>query len=294
MALGLVALMATAPAAARQTTNRIERLSTDLELSETQKSAIAGSVQSGERSLWTLATALQQNLTVEQKEKFLAQGERMIAFGKGVQTGRRQAIANQASARGRVAPRERARRDGQGRGPQIRSRQPVVDRMIDSLTDEQKVELKALRESNGEKMRALRESVRSGEVDREDARKQMGAMRESMREEADAVLTDEQKIRMKEMQNRQRARTASRRTRGSTLVDRPQRGVRTLGRGHSPEAAAEMATALGLSDAQVELIKIHATLTAAGSMQRAGAVRNRGGGNRSSGNRGGRRSNGAR
>lgn len=293
-ALGLVALMAmmaTAPAAARQTNNRIDRLATELELSEAQKSAIAEAAQSEARSQWTMAKALQQNLTSEQKEKFLAQGDRMMAFNRGVQTGRRQAIANQGSGRAarRAAPEGRGR---QGEAPQVRTRRPVMDRMIDDLTDDQKAELKALREANQAKMKELRESVRSGDVDRAAVRSQMETLQKSMREEAAAVLTDEQKAKMDQMQDgqRQRARTTSRRTRGSTQVDRPQRTVRTLGRGHSPEAAAEMAEALGLTDAQVELIKIHATLTAAGSMQRARFAQARAGNPRDGNARSGRRS----
>ncbi|MFT4605423.1 MAG: hypothetical protein ACI9W4_002162 [Rhodothermales bacterium] len=311
MALGLVALMATAPAAARQTNNRIERLATDLELSEAQKTAITGSVQPGERNLWTLATSLQQNLNSEQKDKFLAQGERMIAFGQGVQAGRSQAAAGQARGQREVArqgqrrtmrpdsavtgQRSVTRRQGVGRAAQVRSREPVVDRMIDSLTDHQKAELQVLRKANAEKMKALRGSVQAGDVDRADARRQMGEVQKAMREDADAVLTDEQKARMKEMQTRQRqrARTTSRRTRGSTVGSRQAAGVRTLARGHSPKAAAEMATALGLSEAQVELIKIHATLTAAGTMQRAGIAQNGGRASRNGRSKGtrGRRSN---
>ncbi len=62
MALGLVALMATSPAAARHTNNRIDRLATDLELSETQKSALPGSVHCGEQILCSVATAFQQTV----------------------------------------------------------------------------------------------------------------------------------------------------------------------------------------------------------------------------------------
>lgn len=295
LALGLVALMATAPAAA-QTNNRIDGLATQLELTDQQLATIKAGLEETEEasSIWALSASLQRTLTADQKETLFQQGQVRRAFGEGLQQGRRQAMAaNQRSGQTRATHwgANTNRRSGRGintsaRQRADRERRPVIDRMVDSLTDEQKAELKTLRESNQTRVQELRTAAESGEIDRTEARKQMLELRKSMREQADNVLTDDQKARMEELRERRepRARTQARRTRAAT------RGVRTEGRAGvrrqagapgvrgqagAPGARAQagmpavrasnaeaMVNALGLSEAQAETIRIHAALTA--------------------------------
>lgn len=64
------------------------------------------------------------------------------------------------------------------------------------LTEEQRSQMKAIREQFGPELRRLREAVSSGELDREEAREQMDAIRDAIRTEVQAILTDEQKARI--------------------------------------------------------------------------------------------------
>lgn len=303
LALGLVALMATAPAAA-QTNNRIDRLATQLELTDQQLATIKAGLEETEEasSIWALSASLQRTLTADQKEKLFQQGQVRRAFGEGLQQGRRQAMAaNQRSGQSRAARwgADNNRRSGRGitntRQRANRERRPVIDRMVDSLTDEQKAELETLRESNQTRVQELRTAAESGEIDRTEARKQMLELRKSMREQADNVLTDDQKARMAELRERRqpRARTQARRTRAATRGARVEGRAGVRGQAGSPGVrgqagapgvrgqagtpgvrgqastpavrafnAEAMINALGLSEAQAETIRIHAALTA--------------------------------
>lgn len=286
LALGLVALMATAPATA-QTNNRIDRLATQLELTDQQLATIKAGLDEtdGASSIWKLSAALQEALTADQKEQLFQQGQVRRAFGEGLQQGRRQALAaNQRSGQSRAARwgADNNRRSGRGintsaRQRADRERRPVIDRMVDSLTDEQKAELETLRESNQARVQELRAAAESGEIDRTEARKQMLELRKSMREQADNVLTEDQKARMEELRERRepRARTQARRTRAATRGARVEGRAGVRGQAGAPGARAQagmpaarasnaeaMVNALGLSEAQAETIRIHAALTA--------------------------------
>lgn len=298
LALGLVAVMATAPAAA-QTTNRIDRLATQLELTDPQLATIKAGLEEtdGASSIWKLSASLQEVLTADQKAKLFQDGQVWRAFGQGLQQGRRQAMAaNQRSGQSRAARwgANTNRRSGRGintttRQRANRERRPVLDRMVASLTDEQKAELETLRERNQARVQELRAATESGEMDRAEARKQMLELRKSNREEADNVLTDDQKARMQELRERRepRARTQARRTRTATRGARVEGRAGVRGQAGTPGVRAQagrsgragaaarasnaeaMVEALGLSEAQAETIRIHAALT-------AGAVGSRG------------------
>ncbi|NNE72022.1 MAG: hypothetical protein HKN29_16880, partial [Rhodothermales bacterium] len=246
-----------------------------------------------------LSAALQGTLTAEQKESLLQQGQVRAAFGQGVQQGRRQAmVANRAAGQARatrwgasIEGRRGQRTDGarnvRNRGN--RERQPVIDRMVDSLTDEQKASLETLREANRERVQELREAQREGDMDRTEVRKKMDELQTSMREEAHGLLTDEQKARIEELQERRtpRTRTQARRIRGATEGSiqsrvrgrQGQAGVRAGiqdgrpgpdARGMNQDGPRAMADALGLNEDQVETIRIHAALTAGGQARATG------------------------
>lgn len=136
--------------------------------------------------LWYVAADLQATLSDDEKERILARPERNENQG----------------------PRFRQRRGGNDRDRGLRQnrRGSRGDGFLnDLLTDEQRDQLKAIRESYGPQRRALRDSARSGVLSREEARTQAQALHEAMRAEIDALLTDEQKAALEAKREERRA-----------------------------------------------------------------------------------------
>ena len=67
------------------------------------------------------------------------------------------------------------------------------------LSDEQIAAIEEIRESYGAELKAIAEAVKSGSLDRSDARSEMPTIAEAMKSELDAVLTDEQRTMIEEM-----------------------------------------------------------------------------------------------
>ena len=66
------------------------------------------------------------------------------------------------------------------------------------LTDDQKVTFKAIKIAYKEKFKAIHEQVKEGTLSKEDAKAQKDALREALKAEIDALLTDEQKAQLEQ------------------------------------------------------------------------------------------------
>ena len=66
------------------------------------------------------------------------------------------------------------------------------------LTDDQKVTFKAIKIAYKEKFKAIHEQVKDGTLSKEDAKAQKDALREALKAEIDALLTDEQKAQLEQ------------------------------------------------------------------------------------------------
>ncbi len=66
------------------------------------------------------------------------------------------------------------------------------------LTDDQKVTFKAIKIAYKEKFKAIHEQVKDGTLSKEDAKAQKDALREALKSEIDALLTDEQKAQLEQ------------------------------------------------------------------------------------------------
>ena len=66
------------------------------------------------------------------------------------------------------------------------------------LTDDQKVLYKAMMTDYKEKFRSIREQVKDGSITKDDAKAQMVALKDAMKAEVDALLTDEQKAQIEQ------------------------------------------------------------------------------------------------
>ena len=66
------------------------------------------------------------------------------------------------------------------------------------LTDDQKVTFKAIKVAYKERFKAIHEQVKDGTLSKEDAKAQKDALREALKAEIDALLTDEQKAQLEQ------------------------------------------------------------------------------------------------
>jgi len=81
----------------------------------------------------------------------------------------------------------------------------------DSLTEEQRGQLKQIRTENQGKMKDLRDRIHSGELTRDEARQEMSAIRESTHAKVEGMLTDEQKQTLAEKRAEREKRREERR-----------------------------------------------------------------------------------
>ena len=66
------------------------------------------------------------------------------------------------------------------------------------MTDDQKVTFKAIKVAYKERFKAIHEQVKDGTLSKEDAKAQKNALREALKAEIDALLTDEQKAQLEQ------------------------------------------------------------------------------------------------
>jgi hypothetical protein len=176
-------------------------------------------------ALWAAAAELQGILTSEQ----------IAAIEERVSQKRSEARTRSHGARGD----QRARRNGSARG----------DRgdVIPDLTEEQRAQLEAIRESYGPQMREIREAVRDGSLSRDEAHARMEDLREAMHEEVSAILTEEQLAALE-------AHRAEAEARREEAGDRREQN-RDEWQERRQEAQEAMVEALGLSSDQVAALE---------------------------------------
>ncbi len=213
----------------------VANLSENLSLTEVQSQEISeviakrGENQPG--TLWYVAAELQSSLTEDQKEALFAKidqaKERIQAQGK------------------------QQRRFKQKRGD--------MSEILGDLSDEQKAELKALREGQRETMKALVEQRRAGELDEEAMRAAASEIRAEMEEKLKEVLTEEQFAVFKaaqeeraESREARRENMQARRGESGETARGSRRGRRAgrFGDDAREEFSAAKIEALGLTDEQ--------------------------------------------
>ncbi|NNC65667.1 MAG: hypothetical protein HKN84_12845 [Gammaproteobacteria bacterium] len=187
-------------------------LVSDLGLTGTQQTQVAamiekhGDAQHEPGFLWTVAADLQQRLTDEQKQRLFDKaaagpGEGVgQAFGGRFQHQRGNGFGTQGGFQ------HQGRRGGHGIGP-----------LTDILTEEQKEQVQAIRESVRTELESLKASVDAGEITAEEAREKMDELREAVREQIEALLTDEQKAELEALRAEREAEREARRE-GAAIV----------------------------------------------------------------------------
>ncbi len=201
-------------ATSTELTDLAARLSTDLSLSTEQANEINSLLATDDKPapghLWTVAAELQKTLTDEQKTALLEKAEQRRAEWAEGRQGRR--FSRDGEGQGRrfnrdgQAPRQRFQRQGEkGNGS-----------LNDLLTDEQKEQMKTLREANREEIKALVEAKENGSITEEDFREQAKALREANREALQNLLTDEQKATLEQKREEMKAKFEERKDAAET------------------------------------------------------------------------------
>jgi hypothetical protein len=85
-----------------------------------------------------------------------------------------------------------------GKGSKGKKGSSYFDGINKVLTDDQKVTFKAIKVAYKEKFKAIQEQVKDGTLAKEDAKVQKDALKEAMKAEIDALLTDEQKAQLEQ------------------------------------------------------------------------------------------------
>ena len=183
-------------------------LAQDLGLTATETQALSRAFANHEgRShepgfLWRVAADLQQTLTDEQKQRFFNRYDnRGDGFG---QSGNRQ-FGQSGQRPGGFAQR----RQGGGHFGQTGGGQGLFGGAIE-LTDDQKAQIKAIREANAEDFKTLMDGRRSGDISVEDFRAQMEELQATIKVEFEAVLTDKQKQQLVDLKAQREAGRADR------------------------------------------------------------------------------------
>ncbi len=201
-------------------------LALDLGLNATGSRALSGAFAQHEGQshepgfLWRVAADLQQRLTEEQKQKLFDRYENIrSAPGAGLgQGGRGQGQPGQ----GRQGPGgfgqqgqgpghmgQAGGRQGPGQFGHTGGEQGHLGGAIE-LTEDQKAQIKAIRDAHAEEFRTLMDSRRNGSLSVEDFRTQMEALQTAIKSEVDAVLTDEQKQQLEDLKAQRDAERADR------------------------------------------------------------------------------------
>ena len=178
----------------------------DIGLTSTQQTQVAamferqGDAQHEPGFLWTVAADLQQRLTDEQKQRLFDKAAAGPGEGTGQRFGQRFQHQSGSGFGGQGSFQHQGRRGGDGFGP-----------LADILTDEQKEQAQAIRESVRAELEALKAAVNAGEITAEEARATMQELRESVREQIEALLTDEQKAELEALKAEREAEREARR-----------------------------------------------------------------------------------
>ena len=85
-----------------------------------------------------------------------------------------------------------------GKGSKGKKGSSYFDGIKKVLTDDQKVTFKAIKVAYKEKFKAIHAQVKDGTLSKEDAKAQKNALREALKAEIDALLTDEQKAQLEQ------------------------------------------------------------------------------------------------
>ncbi len=167
-------------------------LTQDLNLSPDQAKAVDDLLATGQQRtpghLWTVAAALQQRLRDEQKTRL-----------SELAAQRRERLTEQGR-------RGRFDRGEQGNGRRFGQRRGAHEGLAAVLTPEQQEAFKALHLAHRDEVQKLRQARSEGTLTLEAFREQMQTLREAMRAEMAALLTDEQKATLEQRRQERKAR----------------------------------------------------------------------------------------
>ncbi|SVD63086.1 uncharacterized protein METZ01_LOCUS415940, partial [marine metagenome] len=160
-------------------------LASDLGLSETSASAVndvlnrhgSGGKHREPGFLWKVAGELADKLSEEEKARlFEKMEEKEIPLFGSLKT-----------LKGK-----------KGKGSKGKKGSSYFDGIKKVLTDDQKVTFKAIKVAYKEKFKTIQGQVKDGTLSKEDAKAQKAALKEAMKAEIDALLTDEQKAQLEQ------------------------------------------------------------------------------------------------
>lgn len=161
-------------------------LSQDLSLSSAQELNLRGVMEDHAHDmkepgfLWYVAAAMQDTLSDEQKQRLFD-------------------LVDQWSGNGRLGKPKHGGPGGNGHHG------GGLGLIEDLLTDDQKAALEDLRSQHRSEIEALIQAKRDGSISDEDFKDQMSAIRDAVKSEIDALLTDEQKAALEERQEEHKA-----------------------------------------------------------------------------------------
>ncbi len=163
---------------------------------------------------WRLAAQLQSTLTEEQKQRLVERSTNLPSRGHLGQSG--PVAEGFGSRRGRPVGDD-GQRTGHF-GPHFRG----GGLLADILTEEQKTQADEIHSSYREQIQALRDQLSNGELTREEGRGRIGELRDAMRADLEALLTDEQRsqleaLRQARIEEREARREAARDIRNEVL-----------------------------------------------------------------------------
>lgn len=237
-------------------------LSDAIDLTEEQSEAIQALLdqyreqEAEPGTLWHVAADLHGQLTSEQVDQLQA----TLAARREARTASR---APRGPRRGMHGPRS-GMQNGEG---------PRAEWL--NLTDEQKAAMQAIRETYRDQLQALREKRRDGTFDESDA-EQLASIREEMRSEMQAVLTDEQRAQIEARREQMEARRKANRAAMAEALEltdeqqaaleawrtqrseqgRPPRGIMRRGTGGDARDALSSI----LTEEQMEIALLHRVL----------------------------------
>lgn len=157
-----------------------ERVAERLHLSASTAALVAEVLEEAEREpgfLWGVAAELHRRLTPEQREELLA--------------------AHRAAR----AEKDRADAPGERKGA-MAAHHPMLQRMlreIETLTEEQKAQLREVHQQYAPQLRALAQRARQGDIDRAELRRQRAEVQQQITADVQAILTPEQQQRAHEL-----------------------------------------------------------------------------------------------